>query len=106
MEKIKVYTRVVGAVCRYNLRFHPYMTVWIVIWVIGGIYLGINLRSSIGLIVMLIMAMAPIIVKSFFSLLEKSTSGRKADFELRKCAKRERFLRYLDEHINGRLEKK
>lgn len=100
MEKMKIIGIIVKAVLSYLYKYRPYMTTWVVIFIVGGIYESLKQMSIEPLIAFILVLLTPIAIKRI--LLAISRFGGEinpGDEKLLRVAPRGRFINYVVDYL-------
>lgn len=99
MEKTKAIVKMFIGILSYLYKYRPYMTVWIICCAGAGIYESIKDQNISKLIVCMIFALLPAIIKRILLMISRIGGRNRYDERFLKIAPRGRFTSYMDNYM-------
>ena len=106
MGRKKAYVLVMRATLSYIWKKHPYMTIWVVIGVLVGIYEGIAYMSIAKFFGGLLAGLLPLILKWIARALLSLDSWERSKFQMERMRRRETYTNYVKEYTEKLINSK
>ena len=101
MEKRRIIIKIMMALLSYLYKYRPYMTVWVTVFVVGGVYQSIKEQTIDVLIACIIFMVIPVAIKRVLLAINWIGGKRnRYDDKLLGVAPKGRFTNYIIEYLN------
>lgn len=91
--------KIAAGTLSYLFKYRPYITVWIACYMASGIYESIENRDIGYLIVCVVPAFAPVVIKKILLMISRINGHNAYDDEFFGIAPKGRFIDYLDDYM-------
>lgn len=99
MKRAKAIGKMFIGILSYLYKYRPYITVWVICCAGAGIYESIKDQNISKLIVCMIFALVPVIIKRILLMISRIGGRNRYDERFLKIAPRGRFMSYMDNYM-------
>lgn len=99
MKRAKAIGKMFIGILSYLYKYRPYITAWIICCAGAGIYESVKDQNISKLIVCMIFALLPVIIKKILLMISRIGGRNRYDERFLKIAPRGRFMSYMDNYM-------
>ena len=100
MKRDKIWL-VLKGILSYCMKYGTYMTVWTVVLLFGGIFVGIKEKSFVIFTIQIILIFIPAMIKKILLMISRIGGSNRYDEKMFGRGPRGRFINYLEEYLKN-----